>query len=105
MRIWPALAVLSTMIADGAIMSVSPEELPVRIETNAADLTIVLDGGSTVRFVLGAKTVTQVLLSVGSRQLSADLRTCTLAPSIHTGDMRLIRYDLREDEHRSDALT
>jgi hypothetical protein len=105
MRIWPALALLSTMMADAAIRAVSPEEQPRKIETESGELIIEFDRGSIVQFVVDAKAEFRILMRVRDRQLSADLRGCALPRSIHTDGMKLIRDDLREDQHRSDALT
>lgn len=108
MRIWPTLTFLAlsnTMIAGAAIRSSSPEERPTRIQAESGELIIELDRGSIAHFTLEAKTVTHILVRVGDRQLSADLRTCVLPRSIHSEGMKLIRDDLREDEHRTDVLT
>ena len=105
MRMWLALALLTTMTAYAAIRSTSPEERPVKMVSESGELIIELDRGSTAHFALGAKTVTAILVRVGDRQLSADLRACVLPRSVHTDGMKLIRDDLREDEHRSDVLT
>lgn len=105
MRIWPALVLLNTIAASAAIRLPSPEERPVKVETESGALIVKLDRGSTAHFVLGATTVTRILVQVGSRQLSADMRACALPRSIHTDDMELIREDLRQDEHRTDMLT
>jgi hypothetical protein len=104
-RIWPALAVLSTMAADAAIRSTSPDERPIGIETESGELIVKLDRGSTAHFALDGKSVTHLLVRLGNRQLSADMRACALPRSIHKDDMRLVREDLREDEHRIDLLT
>lgn len=108
MRIWPTLtfsALSTAMIAGAAIRSSSPEERPTGIQAEHGELIIELDRGSVAHFTLEAKTVTDILVRVGDRQLSADMRTCVLPRSIHSHGMKLIRDDLREDEYRADVLT
>ena len=104
MRAWPILILLSTMTAAAAIMTASPEERVTQVESQSGELIVRLSRGSIVHFCADETTVTRILVYVGDRQLAADLRTCDLPRSIHTDGMRLIRDDLREDEHRSDAL-
>ena len=107
-RIWRTLVFLvlsNAIIASAAIQTSSPEERPSKVQAGAGELIIELDRGSIAHFTLDATTVSHVLVRVGDRELSADLRSCILPRSVHAAGMRLIREDLREDEHRTDALT
>ena len=104
-RYLPTLALVAATTAVATVRAPSPTERPTGFTNSTSELRINLGSDSTVLFTLDAQRAIRVDAHVGGRELSYDLRHCTLPSSLHVDSMELTRDDLRDDAYRGESFT